>query len=422
MVGAGVMAVLAMSLLAAAASGVAEARPPTDYSGFAGWRAAFKPKAAAVGISAATFERALGAIEPDLGVIDLLRRQPELHVAIWDYLDRTVSSERVTRGRDLLIRHQDLLAAIEDAHRVDRHVLVAIWGIESTYGDKKGTRNVVRSLATLGWAGGRRSVYGETQLLAALAILEAGDVVPEAMTGSWAGAMGHTQFVPTTYRAFAVDFDKDGRRDVWGTLGDALGSTAAYLKKSGWRFGEPWGYEVRLPAGYDYLQTGLGVIQPMPVWQGLGITRRDGLPFPDGLPEGSVLLPTGAKGPAFLVLPNFRALLHYNSNVTYGIAAGLLADRLEGLPEHPLAWPRHLRLLEVAERLELQRLLAARGFDVGVVDGVVGTQTRKAIMTFQRTIGMLPDGYASEEVLAALRTGHADGVSSARPEPAALER
>lgn len=405
--GSGTVRVLALGVVLAVAATLtgisASAQEKLGAADFAVYVNSLRPKAAAAGISGATFDKAFAGIQPDDTILPLLDQQPELEHAIWDYLDKIVSPERIERGKQVLLQFSGIFDAIETFTGVDRKIVAAIWGIESTFGDNSGTRNVVRSLATLGWKGGRMASYGETQLLAALRILQHGDVKPEAMTGSWAGAMGYTQFIPTTFNAYAIDFDKDGRRDIWTTPGDALASTANYLSRSGWKADLPWGYEVTLPQDFDYTLSGLGTQLSLGEWSRLGIMRIDRSPLALRTVKASLLLPAGARGPAFLVTANFRAILRYNNATAYGLAVATLADRFAGLPPVLTPWPRGERPLQREEREELQRLLAARGFALGEPDGVIGTRTRKAVMSYQAAHGIPADGFPTVQLLEFLR-------------------
>jgi membrane-bound lytic murein transglycosylase B len=281
-------------------------------------------------------------------------------------------------------------------------VVVAVWGLESSYGTNRGDRPLIQSLATLAYDG-RRGRFFEQQLVAALKIIQAGNVAPRNMTGSWAGAMGHTQFIPTSYLAFAVDFTGDGRRDIWSdNPADALASTAAYLSKSGWRTGAAWGTEVRLPSDFDVDLTGDSVKKSAAEWAALGVRDMAGNTV-DGGGAASILLPAGARGAAFMIFPNFRAIERYNAADAYVIAVGHLADRLRGGPPIQASWPRDDRALTLDERVELQERLAAVGFDPGGADGKVGPKTISAVKAFQRSVGMIPDGYASLDILKRLR-------------------
>ncbi|NEX46858.1 lytic murein transglycosylase [Rhodobacter sp. ETT8] len=370
--------------------------------GFADWLDGFRPRALEAGIAPAVLERALPLARFNAKIIERDRNQNEFTKTIWDYLDTAVSEDRIAHGKRALAQHGAMLARIEAEYGVDRHIVAAIWGLESAYGSFRGDIPTIEALATLAYDA-RRAAFFEKELIAALKILESGDVTPEAMRGSWAGAMGHTQFMPTSWWAHAVDFTGDGRRDVWSDdPADALASAAAYLRHWGWTPGALWGLEIRLPEGFDYDQTTERVKKPVAEWAALGVAPVAGGALPDhGL--ASVLLPGGARGAAFLIFSNFQVIERYNTADAYVIAVGHLADRLRGGPAIQAVWPRELRALTLAERMELQERLGAAGFDPQGVDGRIGPNTIAAVKAFQRANGRVPDGYASLEVLEALR-------------------
>jgi membrane-bound lytic murein transglycosylase B len=353
-------------------------------------------QARAKGVSRDVYSRATKGLTPDPEVIKSANYQPEFVKPIWEYVARATSDKRVTNGRQKVAEYANILNAIEAAYGVDRHIVVAIWGMETAYGEYLGDKNVIRALATLGYRG-RRARFGRSQMLAALQILQRGDITPERMMGSWAGAMGHTQFIPTTYNAYAVDFDGDGRRDIWDTVPDALASTANYLRKSRWKSGLPWGYEVTLPKRFDYSQ--VDRTKHARDWAHLGVRRADGQPLGHGGENATLLLPAGAYGPAFLVFSNFRSILRYNNATAYALSVGILSDRLRGGGPLAATWPVDDRPLEEAERRKVQELLAARGYPVGEIDGVVGGRTRTAIRSFQEAQGLPADGHASARLL-----------------------
>lgn len=406
-------ALAALALTGCAADAAPGARLPlapphsaADEPEFADWLTAFRDDALKAGISGATFDRSMRGLRPDEEVIAANESQPEFTRPVWEYLEGALSETRVARGKALLAENDALLGRIEQRYGVDRHVLVAIWGLESNFGSFQGTKSVVRSLATLGYKG-RRMEYGRTQLIAALQIIQSGDIEPEKMTGSWAGAMGQTQFIPTTYNSHAVDFDGNGKRDIWNSHADALASAAHYLSQSGWKTGGSWGYEVRLPQGFDYASADMSVSRTVGEWAAAGVARMDGRPFPGGETgeRASIFLPAGHRGPAFIVLNNFRAVLAYNASTSYSLAVHLLADRFRDKGQIVAGWPRDERPLGRQERHDLQQLLSDRGYDTGGVDGIIGFNTRKAIREYQQSIGMPPDGYPTLELLSRLRRG-----------------
>ena len=380
---------------------------PADIADFKAYVGALLPNAEAKGVSRATFNRAFANVTPDMRILAKPKQQPELERPIWEYLEQIVSERRFNLGKQALAGNGEGLKAIEKVYGVPVHMLAAVWGVESMYGTNTGTYNVVRSLATLGWRGGRRARFGEQQLISALRILQHGDVDPDRMTGSWAGAMGHTQFIPTTYEAYAVDFDGDGRRDIWGNATDAVASAGHLLKSSGWHAGEPWGYEVTVPPRFDYSQAGLSTRKPLSAWAQAGIRQADGKPLKTGDLKASLLLPAGANGPALLVFGNFRALLRYNNSVSYGLAVAWLAQKLIDQPFLQKPWPIDEPALQLEERRELQRLLAARGLAVRSQDGVFGAETISAVRSYQQSKGLPADGFPSLKVLQELRSdGH----------------
>ena len=366
------------------------------------WTTDFRARARARGIADATVEAALrgATFLPD--VLERDANQAEFSKTLWDYLATAVSDLRIENGRARLVEHADLLDAIEAEYGVDRHVVTAIWGLESAYGTFRGDTPVISSLSTLA-SGGRRAAFFEEQLVAALRILEDGDTSPEDMVGSWAGAMGHTQFIPTSYLDLAVDFDGDGRRDIWGDdPADALASTAAYLADAGWITGTPWGVEVTLPDGFDYLMADRRDIRTPAEWADLGVTATDGTRVPNDLGAGSILLPGGHGGAAFVIFANFAAIERYNTADSYVIAVGHLADRLRGGDPILADWPDD-RALTGPERRELQQLLTDAGHSTQGVDGRIGPNTIDAIRDYQQAQGLVPDGYAAPALLTRLR-------------------
>jgi lytic murein transglycosylase len=362
------------------------------------------PDAARRGITQANFERFTTGLEPDLRIMDLMDSQPEFTKAVWDYLDILVSDARLARGREILAQYKPQFDAVEKAYGVDRYAIAAIWGIESNYSTQMGDRNVVQSTATLACVG-RRQPYFREEFLSALEILNRGDLRPEQMRGSWAGAFGPTQFMPTAFKRYAVDGDNDGRRDVVDDPADLIASTANNLKKDGWQTGESWGYEVVVPQNFNYMLSDRSKVMTIAQWEHLGIKRAGTAPFPHPQEKAYLLAPAGAEGPGFLMLQNFRVIMKYNPAEAYALAIGHFADRLRGGAPFIQPWPRQERVLSRGERLELQQLLAQRGFYRGEPDGQLGGQTREALRSFQASIGAPADGFASAEMLERLR-GH----------------
>ncbi len=382
--------------------GSAESLPQQSFSQ---WRADFRSQALAAGIRPEVFERAFASVYPDPAVIRADRSQPEFTRPVWEYLDSAASPQRVRRGQHLLVEHAATLARIERHYGVEREILVAVWGMESNFGSYMGSKNVIRSLATLAHEG-RRPQFAREQLLAALQIIQQGDVTPGHMLGSWAGAMGQTQFIPTTYQRYAVDFDGDGRRDIWDSSADALASTANYLRASGWQRGQAWGLEVRLPAGFDYALADPEIRKPLAEWRALGVQAQRSLNAAhDDAQPATLLLPAGHRGPAFLVFGNFRSILKYNNSTAYALGIGLLAERFGGGGQIIGSWPRSEKPLSRAERIELQQQLAARGFDPGAADGIIGANTRRAVRASQQQLGWPADGHPTLRLLETLRGG-----------------
>ncbi|MGZ5865672.1 MAG: lytic murein transglycosylase [Xanthobacteraceae bacterium] len=358
--------------------------------------------AARRGVSAQNYAALTRDLTPDLRIMDLLDAQPEFTKAFWDYLDILVNDARIARGNEILAQYRTTFDAVERAYGVDRYTVAAIWGVESNYGTLGGDRPVLRSTATLACVG-RRQQYFREEFLSALDILNRGDVRPDRLKGSWAGAFGPTQFMPTAFKRYAVDFDGDGRRDVVDSVPDIVASTANNLKVAGWAPGQTWGYEVMLPGGFDYLLADRSRPLSLGEWERLGLRRANGKPFPRPADKAYLLVPAGARGPGFLMLQNFRVIMKYNPAEAYALAIGALADRLRGDPPLIQPWPRDERVLTVAERIELQQHLARRGFDIGQPDGLLGPKSRVALMKFQASQGLPPDGFASAGVLDRLR-------------------
>jgi membrane-bound lytic murein transglycosylase B len=361
------------------------------------------PEAARRGVTRATFDANTKGLTPDLRIMDLVDAQPEFTKAFWDYLDLLVNDARIKRGGEVLAQYRTVFDAVEKAYGVDRHIVVAIWGIESNFGTMVGDRPVIRSTATLACVG-RRQAYFRDEFLATLEILNRGDISPDRLKGSWAGAFGPTQFMPTSFKRYAVDFDGDGRRDVVDSVPDLVASTANNLKTDGWMPGQTWGYEVALPTGFNYLLADNAKSMTLREWERLGVVRVAGKAYPRPTDRAYLLIPAGANGPSFLMLNNFRVLMKYNPAEAYALAIGHLADRMRGDGPIVAAWPREERVLTSAERYELQQLLIRHGFDIGgEPNGRINAKSRNAIKRFQSSQGLIPDGFASADMLERLR-------------------
>ncbi|TQS71341.1 lytic murein transglycosylase [Rhodobacteraceae bacterium] len=380
---------------------VPDADPATEAR-FEVWLQNFRSRALSNGISANTWAAATRDVKYNPKVIERDRYQSEFTKSIWDYLDSAVSDTRIRNGRAAVAQNRRALEAIEAQYGVPKEVVVAIWGMESNYGANRGTMAVIPSLATLAYDG-RRGEFFAKQLIAALQIIEAGDIDEQHMTGSWAGAMGHTQFIPTSYLSYAVDFTGDGRRDIWSSdPTDALASTAAYLARSGWTKGQPWGVEVELPEGFNYGLSGKGTSRNPSQWAAMGVRAANGGSVPN-YGAASILVPAGKKGPAFMIFGNFRAISRYNNADSYVLGVGHLADRIGGAGPFKNDWPRTGKPLSEQQKIELQERLTARGFDTDGTDGKIGPNTTKAIVAYQRSAGLAPDGYPTLELLGTLR-------------------
>ena len=391
------LALLGLALLWAAPAQASSA------AAFESWLEGLKREARAAGISQATLDTALAGVAPLERVIELDRRQPEFTQTFWTYMDKRVTPKRVERARALLKTHEELLARVQARYGVQPRFLVSFWGLESNFGDYTGGFPVIGALVTLAYDE-RRAKFFRAEALNALRIIDQGHISAAAMQGSWAGAMGQVQFLPSTFVRHAVDFDGDGRRDLWGSLPDIFASAANYLRAIGWRGDETWGREVRLPEGFDLELADLKIRKPIAAWQSLGVRRIDGRDLPRARIEGSLILPAGVKGPAFLVYGNYHSILSWNRSILYAVAVGHLADRVVGLPALATPRPAAETPLSRADVKALQTLLASLGFDPGEPDGVLGSRTRAALKAYQRRSGLAPDGYPSLEVLDSLRS------------------
>ncbi|MDR1855037.1 MAG: lytic murein transglycosylase [Azoarcus sp.] len=389
-----------LRLLPAACALTFAAAPAIAYD-FPGCMARMRGDAVKRGISSATFDKYTAAFAPDLSVLDFLDAQPEFTTPIWDYLAGLVDDERVADGRAMLDEWRDVLQKVEARYGVDAATVVAVWGVESNFGRSPGKRPLLTSLGTLACAG-RRQDYFRGEFLSTLKIIDEGSIPAERLNGSWAGAFGQTQFMPSTFLRLAVDFDGDGRRDLVDSAPDALASTANFLNKGGWRSGETWGFEVVLPAGFDASVAGRKNKQPMATWVARGVKRADGRALEADGTARALLLPAGREGPAFLVGKNFDVIYGYNAAESYALAIAHLSDRLRGGGEFRTPWPTDDPGLSRAARRELQKRLIARGHDIGDPDGMIGEKTRRAIAEEQKKLGFPPNGRASRKILAAL--------------------
>ncbi len=386
---------------ATGSAGTAAAAPrAVPNAGFDAWVTGFRGRAVAQGIPAGTVDGAMRAAGFLPEVIERDRNQTEFKRSLEDYLAIAASAERVSLGQAMMRQYGGVLGRVEAQYGVEAHVVAAVWGLESFYGTRRGNVPVISALATLAYDG-RRGAFFESQLVAALKILANGDTTPAGMTGSWAGAMGHTQFIPTSYLAYAVDFTGDGRRDIWSDdPTDSLASTAAYLSRSGWQLGLPWGTEVRLPAGFSGGLLGRGKGQSAEFWAGQGVMTAQGGRVPAG---GSIIAPKGVGGPAFLLTQNFNVILRYNNAESYAIGVGHLSDRLLGRPGIQADWGADASGMTMADRQELQRRLTAAGFDTGGTDGVIGARTKAAVSGYQASEGLPVTGEPSVALLQRLR-------------------
>ncbi|EPF6240815.1 lytic murein transglycosylase [Acinetobacter baumannii] len=378
----------------------------TPNNNFQSCLANLRSQAIAAGVSGSTYDRYTQNLTPDYSVIDKLNYQPEFSTPIWDYLSGLVDEERVALGKQKLAQHRDVLNRASQVYGVPAETIVAVWGVESNFGDISGKYPLLQALGTLSCEG-RRQSYFRTEFFATMRILQRGDLTEDQLKGSWAGAFGHTQFMPSTYERLAVDFDGDGRRDLVSSTVDALASTANFLNKAGWQTGMPWGFEVQIPAGMSIDGEGRRSKKPLSSWSARGVTRIDGSPLIQGPLSGStaagLMAPAGPSGPVFLVFKNFDAIYSYNAAESYGLAIAHLSDRLRGAGPFVSSWPTDDPGTSRAERREIQQFLINRGYDIGAVDGLIGDKTRVAIRQEQTRLGLNPTGRAGQQILRAFR-------------------
>ncbi len=382
---------------------------PAAAAELAVWREQLRQEALTSGISEQTFDQALGDFQPLARVIELDQRQPEFVDTFWNYLDRRVDERRLALGKERLHEHRKLLNKVQSRYGLPPALLVSFWGLETNYGATTGGFSVPIALATLAYDH-RRSAFFRAELLNALSILEQGHVPVADMKGSWAGAMGQMQFMPSTFLRYAVDGDDDGHKDIWRSLPDAFHSAANYLHRIGWHAGEIWGREVRLPKGFDFESARLDIKRPVQAWTSLGVRRADGKALPKSRISSAIVLPQGHAGPAFLVYRNFDVIMQWNRSINYALAIGHLADRLNGAPELKLGRDADNRRLTREQLIEIQQLLAQFGFDPGELDGVPGLKTRQAIRAYQQSAGLPADGHASAGLLEYLQKAKPAGV------------
>jgi membrane-bound lytic murein transglycosylase B len=356
--------------------------------------------AKARGVPRKIFDVAMGGFKPLDSVMALTRKQPETSSTAADYVGKRVTEERTANGRGMRGKWSQTLGAVEKRYGVQAEAVLAIWGLETNYGGFKGTTDTVHALATLTY-GGYRASYFRGELLTSLQVLAQGHVKHADMVGSWAGAMGHPQFMPSSFMRYAVDFKGDGRKDIWNSIPDAQASTANYLEQHGWKAGETWGYEAALPRGFDFGQVWSGTRRPLRDWQAQGVSRANGKAFPRPDDVARILMPMGGKGPVFFVLANFDVIKTYNNSDLYALAVGHLADRNIGAGGFVAPWPAD-QTLDSSGRVAVQKALLRKGYSIGSADGVIGPRTRAAVMEWQSRAGLLPDGHVGGNLLRAL--------------------
>ena len=369
-----------------------------------------RSQAVARGVSGSTYDRYTQNLNPDYSVIERLNYQPEFSTPIWDYLSGLVDEERVQLGRQKLQQHREVLNRVAATYGIPAETVVAVWGVESNFGDISGKYPLLQALGTLSCEG-RRQSYFRGEFFTTMKLLQRGDVREEQLKGSWAGAFGHTQFMPSTYDELAVDFDGDGRRDLVSSIPDALASTANFLSKRGWQSGQPWGFEVKIPQGMSVSGEGRRNKKSLSSWNNQGVVRADGSALVQGnlsqSSQAGLLAPAGPSGPVFLVFKNFDAIYSYNAAESYALAIAHLSDRLQGKGSFTATWPTDDPGTSRAERREIQQFLLSRGYDIGAVDGLIGDKTRQAIRQEQQRLGLSPTGRAGQQILRAFRNENA---------------
>ena len=395
------LSAILLGLLTGAVS-AAEPPPPIDQIAFDACLVTFKAAAVEAGVSQETTDRVLGQVTLSERVLELDRRQPEFTQTFADYFNRRVTSARVDKGREMLVTHRDLLEAVRDETGVPPQYLVSFWGLETNFGSYLGKMAIPSSLATLA-CDRRRSRYFTGELISALRIIDGGDVAVEDMNGSWAGAMGHVQFMPSAYLKYAVDYDGDGRRDLFASTEDALASAGNFLKALGWEAGLRWGREVQLPEGFDYGLTRGAVKQPLGDWRKLGVTDAFGHPLATVPVDAALRLPAGHRGPAFLTYDNFDVIMGWNRSVYYALAVGHLADRIAGAGRLQTPPPEDDLRFSNDDLMALQIQLKHLGYDPGEPDGRLGPATRSAVSLFQSDHGLIPDGHLDPAVVEKIR-------------------
>jgi len=371
---------------------------PQETAKFAAFVQDFRDTALKAGVAPAIYDQSMSELSLDPRVEQLNLQQPEFVRPIWEYLDGAVSPQRVAKGQAMLATYGTVLANIEQRFGVPREILTAIWGIESNYGVAMGGFNMFDALATLAYDGPRAD-FGRRELVAALKMEQQESYRPQDMTSSWAGAFGQTQFVPSAFLQYAVDEDGDGKPDLWHSAADALASSANLLASAGWQRGGVWGYEVTLPQSFGFDQADIDKTKSLSDWSALGVIAANGAALPRSEAQASIIVPAGARGPALLVFDNFRVVLKYNNAVSYALAVCLLADRLKGTPPVAHGWPRDETILDRNEIVAFQSDLKRLGYDPGDADGVLGRKARAALRAWQKANGLVPDGFATEQIL-----------------------